>query len=121
MQNDRWWRRLFGAGAVVVAVMSVIAGARAADFKDGNKLYAHCAAIGAFIGYAYCQAYVEGVADAMSGNSIDGHTACVPDGVTVQQVVDVATRYLAANPAERHFAASGLVAHALEDAFPCSR
>src|SRR5215813_6871893 len=84
----RLWRRLVGIGAVVMAVMSVSAGARA-DFVDGNHLYEAC---GSTVSYARgnCAGYVEGVADALHHNSINGFTACLPTGgTTVGQIQEV--------------------------------
>jgi hypothetical protein len=46
-------------------------------------------------------------------------TACLPIGVTDDQVIDVAERFLEADPARRGSAALGLVAEALAGAFPC--
>jgi hypothetical protein len=53
------------------------------------------------------------------GGSLDGWMACVPDGVTGSQVNDVAMKYLAEHPQQRHFSAPSLIAKALSEAFPC--
>ena len=44
---------------------------------------------------------------------------CLPANVTRRQLVDVMTKYLQDNPAQRHRMAFGLVLSALEAAFPC--
>ncbi len=44
---------------------------------------------------------------------------CIPDAVTVGQVVDVVKKYLEANPARRHQDAGLLVYVAVTEAFPC--
>jgi hypothetical protein len=60
------------------------------------------------------------ISDAMAdGNPVAGWTACIPVGVTGQQVVDVAVQYLGRNAAKRHVSASSLVAAAFTEAFPC--
>jgi len=64
-------------------------------------------------------AYIVGIADALEGNVIDGWRACIPQSVTQGQAKDVALKWLRAHPEKRHFAAAGLVAYALSDAFPC--
>src|SRR5215469_12976653 len=45
-QNKRrpWWRRLFGTGVVLMAVMAASAGARA-DVADGNQLLRDCTSL----------------------------------------------------------------------------
>jgi hypothetical protein len=112
-------RRLFAA---VAAVMVISAGARADAFKTGNVLYQECAAPIGTREYANCQHYVMGVADVMAGNNtINGYAACFPRDVTVGQIRDVVTRYLANLPQSRNKGAAGLAADALAQAFPCRR
>jgi hypothetical protein len=112
-------RRLFAA---VAAVMVVSAGARADAFKTGNVLYQECAAPIGAREYANCQNYVMGVADVMAGNNaVNGYAACFPRDVTVGQIREVVTRYLANLPQSRNKGAAGLVADALAQAFPCRR
>jgi hypothetical protein len=48
-----------------------------------------------------------------------GEVECADKNVTLKQMFDVVTRYLAAYPETRHLAAASLVAHALAEAFPC--
>ena len=50
-------------------------------------------------------------------DSISNH--CLPGNVTRRQLMDVVTKYLRDNPAQRHLPAPGLVVSALEAAFPC--
>jgi hypothetical protein len=69
----------------------------------------------------FCLGYIDGVADALDKNIINGYKACVPDGVTAGQLQDVVVQYLRLNPADRHFLAFGLVADAISKAFPCRR
>lgn len=55
-------RRLFTAGAVVVAVMALGAAARA-DYKTGNTLYADCTSNNLVAG-SFCSGYVAAISDA---------------------------------------------------------
>ena len=71
-----------------------------------------------------CLGYILGIADAMqaaqaSGGALFGWRACVSPEIRPEQLLDVAVRFLAAHPAYAQFSASGLVANALSDAFPC--
>jgi Rap1a immunity proteins len=114
-------RRLF-AGVVVAAVLmpacSSISAESVTMFQNGNQLYERCTEPNR----DSCLGYVAGIFDALaSGASIADYSACMPSGTTVQQAVDVATQFLTSHPEMRHYAAAGLVAQALSDAFPCSR
>lgn len=105
-------RRLFTAGAVVVAVMAVSVGARAAI--DGNKLYRYCRS-----GSTYCAGYVTSIAHVMStGAVVGGFTACT-QGAANTQMVEVVKRFLERHPEARQNAAGRLVAQALAETFPC--
>src|SRR3954470_7302516 len=44
---------------------------------------------------------------------------CLPPGVTINRVGDIACKYLADHPEERHHTASGVVLKAIFQAFPC--
>jgi hypothetical protein len=113
------YRRLFGAGAVVVAVMSASAEARA-DVQTGNDLYAKCGTTsGAGIGVDFCLGYIAAVADVMRYEAIAGNMACIPAGAPVGQLEDIVTRFLAAHPELWHYGAQSLVAAAFSLAFPC--
>jgi hypothetical protein len=109
--------RLFIASAVVAAAICVSAKARAA-FMTGNDLYQQCASSGP-VESGQCGGYLEAIADAMEANSLHGATACLPAGVQLGQVRDVAMKYLSANPATRQLPAEVLVGAALFAAFPC--
>lgn len=66
-----------------------------------------------------CAGYVVGVADALAFGPVARFSACVPNGVTVQQLIDITTNYLKAHPEVRQFTASSISAAALSYAFPC--
>jgi len=111
------YRRLFGVGAVVAAVMSVSAGARA-DFKDGRQLLQDCArGSGREL---YCEGYIAAVADAELKQGGDlGDTICRTEEIKLGQMKDVVVLYLTSHPETRDYAAVSLVARALADAFLC--
>jgi hypothetical protein len=109
--------RLFAAGAVVVAVVAVGPEARADRGIDGNRLYELYRPNSR--SSTFCGDYVLSIADALMMGRVGRWTACIPSGVTDDQVVDVAIRFLDAHPARRGSAASELVAEALAEAFPC--
>jgi len=112
----RAWRRLLTAGAVMIAVMAVGTGGRADRF-DGNRLYELCRPNSR--SSSFCGDFVMSVANRLMVGRVGHWTACIPNGVTDDQVIGVATRYLDAHPAERLHAAGELVAQALAEAFPC--
>lgn len=66
---------------------------------------------------ANCSAYIEGVADTLSGT---GRT-CPPQGVTLGQNVAIAVKYLKEHPARLHEHRTVLLAAALMEAFPCRK
>lgn len=117
-----WRRVLFAAGAVVIAVMAVSAGARA-DFQNGNELYADCTEEPVSFNRGHCLGYVVGIADVLQhpGSRVGDFATCLAKGVTEGQVRDVALQFLTQHPELRHYAAAYLVARALAEAFPCPK
>jgi hypothetical protein len=111
--------QLFTAGAVIAAVLAVSTKARADRLVDGNRLYELCTPNSR--SSEFCDDYVLSVADALMVGRVGGWTACIPNSVTGNQVVDVVKRFLEAHPAKRRSAAFGLVAEALAEGFPCER
>ena len=107
------------AAAALVSVVSVCP-AHASDFKTGNQLMSDCQSPEP-VDRMICMGYVEGVAGAMAMNAVNGFRACISTTATALQVTDIATAFIYANPARRHYAATGLVAQSLEAAFPCGR
>ena len=85
-------------------------------YLTGDDLFDWCRASS----HDGCWGYVSGIADAMSvaGAGL-GRRACIPDSVRISQAADIVQRFLLGHPEQRHFAAPGLVARALADAFPC--
>ena len=103
----------------VIMVVSVNAARLAmAEFQDGNVLYGACFSQSSYE-QGICLGFIQGIADALAGNAINGFTACLPAHVTAGQARDVVTRFLASHPETRHLAAAGMVARPLAEAFPC--
>lgn len=113
---------LLSVTAATLAIGLLTSPARA-TFTDGNDLLTSCSADL----YVECLGYVAGIADAMetaqscNNGSLAGWQACVPIGVRKSQAKDVVIRFLREHPQDRHYPASGLVAQALQEAFPCRR
>lgn len=87
-----------------------------AGFQNGNDLYSSCEnRVDQF-----CIGYVMAIADVLGAdNPVNGYRACFRSGVTGRQIIDIVTKYLRQKPDERHYNAAGLVADALQSAFPC--
>ena len=99
------------AGAL--AASSVAPALAAQSAVTGNKLLEQCDADN-FPSRGYCLGYVVGVLDTLPPCHFN-HTA----GVTQQQVMDIAARYLRAHPENRHLSAAVLVFRAFDEFFPC--
>jgi hypothetical protein len=90
----------------------------------GDRLMAACANRSEHDS-ALCLGYIVDVADAMQasktsdGALIFGWRACLPPGTTAEEVRYVAVHFLIAHPEVRLSSASGLVANALSEAYPC--
>jgi hypothetical protein len=106
--NNR--RRLL---SLLVAVFSVAGVSRAVGAEPQGLL---------------CSGYVAGVADAMLQNDlmaknsegVGGWHACFRTHPTVGQLANVVKQWLQSHPEKRDNGAAGLVAEALQQAFPCS-
>ena len=105
--------------------------ARAVYYVTGNVLLDRCTAKetgNGFAEIAFCAGYVAGIADMLDRTTLvtspdgGGHwqiRACVPPGVTINQLMDVVVRFLRAAPEVRHSIANILATKAISDAFPC--
>jgi Rap1a immunity proteins len=114
-------RNLIRAGFAILVVLSVPVPAALAAVTSGNRLYESCAAK-----ETYCIGYITAVIDALdfvktspAGGTFGGWEACVPQGATIGQAIDIVTNWLVAHPEKRHFSGAGIVAAALAEAFPC--
>jgi hypothetical protein len=100
--------------AWLVVVGLVVAVPARAEYYTGQALFEACQS-----DRGLCLGYVIATADAMVKSPVADLRACIPKTVSSGQVRDVAFQYLTANPQERHFSASSLVAVAIGTAFPC--
>jgi len=87
-------------------------------FKSANQLYTDCTSTSQF-DQGSCWGYIVAAADIANGlTDID---VCLPPGVTTQEVVDVAKKYLSDNPAERRYSAHSTVIASLRKAYACPK
>lgn len=65
--------------------------------------------------------YVLGVVDSLDSvkNPLTGLCFAIPEGVSVEQLTEIAMKYVMNNPQIRHLPANALVAIALSKNFPC--
>ena len=107
---------------LLIAVLVVVPYVPVAEaaFMTGKMLLAHCRNETDVYDQAFCLAYVVATADVLwAENSVQGHSACLPDQIAQGQVQDIAVPWLEVHPQYLHLGANGLVAAALADAFPC--
>ena len=84
----------------------------ARGFVTGDDLFSKCS-----INSPLCMGYIAGVSDIMSTND----DICLPNNVTIQQIVDIVAKYLSDHPERRHYGASSESGIALMQAFPCNK
>ena len=107
-------RMLAPLAALALIAASPEAGA---GFESGTTLLEKCR--GGQAEKAACSGYILAVADVLAEGPHFGWRACMPDGVPAGRVEQAAVRWLGNNPQILHYAADGLIAKALSDAFPC--
>jgi hypothetical protein len=102
---------------IAIALLAASAVSARAEFIDGNKLLHDCKKQGAG-GQMFCMGFVGGIADHLTMIlRAFYNSSCVPNGVTLGQAQDVATRYLRDHPETRHKSAAVLVSAALVEAW----
>ena len=88
-----------------------------AQMADGNKLYSELQkSANNNLAWGFAYGYVGGVFDANTGVSF-----CAPSEVTLGQATAMTEKFLAENPAIRHFAASAIIVHVLSRVWPCAK
>jgi hypothetical protein len=121
-------RYIWIATSVVIALANAPAG-RAQDprtpgYVNGDRLIYRCISDD-HADDGLCLGYILGVIDAMQaaqasgGALLFGWRARPSPDATAQRLRDAVVRFLMAHPQTRLSSASGLVAKALSDAFPC--
>ena len=95
---------------------------------DGNALLARCAGGGKPGMAQACDAYVQGVADAVSvyqeaakaaGDKPAENRICVPAAVTGTKMRETVVAWLRDHAADRNRPSGNLVVHVLRDTWPC--
>jgi hypothetical protein len=103
---------------VVLAIIFGTPSANAA-FDNGNKLLEYCESTDPFY-LGACVGHITAISDTLATqNGVNGYFACPPADATRQQLMDVVTHWLREHPEARHYAANGITARALSEAFPC--
>ncbi|MBI2725425.1 MAG: hypothetical protein HYX42_04165 [Polaromonas sp.] len=84
-------------------------------FLTGQELYARGS------DDAFVVGYIAGISDADRGAAKRMRPAsCIPNGVSLGQMIDVTWKYLRDNPSTRHEPAAFLVREAMIASWPCS-
>lgn len=92
------------------------------SLKNGNELLGECMATEYGADTIEEQMRVNSCINYVSG-WVDGHlplSFCIPEGVTLGQLIDVALKDLKENPQTRHEPAGSLLLKSFTAAFPCS-
>lgn len=116
-------RAKFALAACALLAFAAPGVASDANLYSGEQLFQDCTSTHpSHLPNIACGGYAVGISDVLAGgNTVNGFKACPPASVTRGQVIKVVTAYLQQHPDGRHFAAAGLVANALADAFPCPK
>lgn len=89
------------------------------QFFSGNDIYPMCQTSPGFVmGYVTGAIDYAHVASSATGNS--SIRVCLPRAVDNFQARDVFCKYLADNPATRHFNSSALLFNAMRETYPCT-
>jgi hypothetical protein len=130
------------ATAAAIIVISLTLTGRA-GMVDGNKLYEQCTS-SSLVEQAHCDGFIVGIVEAgeatavglwatqnwgqkvpwpkdVTKGTVAGFSWCLRETVTAGQAIDAAKAFLRNNPAHRDAGASGLVAMAMQQTWPCSR
>ena len=109
--------------AAGLAVMLLLSAQSQAGFNNGRTLLRECES-DSLAKLGLCYGYITGIADyqttLLNWSDLDEPLFCPPDGVTSGQLVKIVTKRLNEHPEKLHLSASGSVANALAQAFPCS-
>ena len=118
---ENWFRGMVLGLLVLFPISGDTRAQNEPGFENGESLFDTCAGPGGPWRNAYCLGYILGIADIMakSGIQVEGFGACFSSDVTQGQVRDAVVNWLRANPDSRRYGATGLVAKALSEAFPC--
>jgi hypothetical protein len=104
---------------VIIIVSQAYAEESSHGFVTGNTLYSICTENDER-SIRQCIGYLQGITDAMTTSGVIGvWRACIPAGLNIYQIRDIAVQYLYKNASIRQYTASSLMGEALQDSFPC--
>lgn len=98
---------------LIAAYAAFLAMGAQAHFIDGNQLLANIESQTP-AERTFAIGFVTGVVDAAQNEIV-----CVPDRVTIKQVVDISKAHLQQTPSIRHKPAAYIVLKAVSDVWPC--
>ena len=98
---------------IIAAAAAFIAMSAQAHFIDGNQLLANIESQTP-AERTFAIGFITGTVDAAQNEIV-----CVPNGVTIKQVVDISKALLQKNPSIRHKEAAYIVLKAVSDVWPC--
>jgi hypothetical protein len=111
--------------AVIISLHSVGANA-ATNYMTGNRFFEILKSLKNpnstnFTDNGIGIGYLEGIVDSSNAilNPSSSSRFCVPNGVSVNQLIDISYAFFEQNPHLRHYTADSLVAAALQKSFPC--
>jgi hypothetical protein len=114
-------------GAIAIQCTSALAaGSPFGGFFSGNQVYDTCTGGNPATDTA-CMSYIAGVMDELvtfdevMSKSIDPTMACVPTGVTVEQIKDLVVKFMRDNPKVRNNRASSIVSEVILTNYPCKK
>ena len=90
-----------------------------ADLKTGNGFLAGCSNMLSGENFGLCYGFLQGFVQRewMLG---DSSNICIPETVSLKQMMDVINAWLVAHPQDRHYGMAYLAHAALFTAFPCN-
>ena len=108
------------AGLTLAFLLGAQAQAAERNFSwfDGNGLLEHCNDPNP-ASQAMCNGFVAAMATVTTNESYASWHACIPDSVSLGQLVDVVRKHLEEHPEFRHLSGESLTAKAFAHAFPC--
>lgn len=112
--------------AIVAAVLGLYAGGAAATYLDGNTLLQRLHDPAGSFERAIAIGYIAGIVDNFEyaqryQGLTSGFCFAVPESVSSLQLADITRLWLERTPQHRHYGAAGLVAAALQEAYPCKK
>lgn len=113
--------------AVVAAAFGILTDDAFSEqsFETGSSILGYCSTNENDKSYTFelarCVSYISAIDDVGScEQDVQGFNWQSPSNVTRRQILKVVTKWLNDHPEKLHFAAPGLVAAALSEAFPCN-